>query len=146
MPGFRPRNGCFPGRFRPGLSGGLAWSLHPSPGGRFSAPRGLPAALRRGGPEVVLRRFISGDFAVPSGDVAVAVRRVGGDVRWPCILCGLRRHPPRAGRHVGLTFSRGDSSRSMARAMPFMRSAPASASSRVDLIRGSAPAPGAAWG
>ena len=59
---------------------------------------------------------------------------------------GLRRHPPRASRHVGLTFSRGDFSRSMAGAMLFMQSVPASFSSRVDLIRGSAPAPGAAWG
>ena len=47
--GFRPRNGCFPGRFRPGLSAGPARSLRPSPGSRFSALRGLPAALRGGG-------------------------------------------------------------------------------------------------
>ena len=59
---------------------------------------------------------------------------------------GLRRHQPRASRHVGLTFSWGDSSRSMVRAMPSMLFVPASASSRVDLMRGSAPAPGAAWG
>ena len=58
MPGFRPRNGCFPGRFRPGPGGGPAWSLHPSPGGRFSALGGLPAALRRGSSEAVyVRRF-----------------------------------------------------------------------------------------
>ena len=45
IPGFRPRNGCFPGGIRPGPGGGPARSLHPSPGGRFSALRGLPAAL-----------------------------------------------------------------------------------------------------
>ena len=40
MPGFRPRNGCFPGRFRPGLSGGPARSPRPSRGCRFSARMG----------------------------------------------------------------------------------------------------------
>ena len=58
MPGFRPLNGCFPGQFRPVLSGGLGPSPCSSPGCRFSALRGLPAALRGGGSEAVyVRRF-----------------------------------------------------------------------------------------
>ena len=85
MPGFRPRNGCFPGRFRPGLSGGPAWFLHPSPGGRFSA--------LRGGSGAVLRRFMSGDFAVPSGDFAV--------------LSGLRCRPGCSGFSLRESFGRG---------------------------------------
>ena len=60
IPGFRPRNGCFPDGFRPGPGGGLGLSLHPSPGGRFPALGGLPAALGgrfRGGPGAVYIRW-----------------------------------------------------------------------------------------
>ena len=80
MPGFRPLNGCFPGRFRSGLSGGPARSLCSSPGCRFSALRGLPAALRGGGSGVILRQFPSGDWVVAAGDFAVLHGLRGGAV------------------------------------------------------------------
>ena len=97
IPGFRPLNGCFPGRFRPVLSGGLGLSPCSSPGCRFSALMGASGGSS-------WRRF-RGDSE------AVSVRRLGGCCRrfrgpvWPsrrrCLFRVFVSWKVCAGVHVG---------------------------------------------
>ena len=60
IPGFRPRNGCFQGRFRPGLSGGLGPSLCSAPGCRFSARMGDSGGSWGAGSEGGFRPVLGG--------------------------------------------------------------------------------------